>query len=70
MSSRLEGAPVDRPARLSLSGRPRPCDPAVAAARLLPLLTRAGEGALSSAEMPHAADAPADAFLRAYGTAT
>ncbi|MFB9838083.1 TetR/AcrR family transcriptional regulator [Actinoallomurus acaciae] len=73
----LGDALADRLARLSLSGRLRPCDPARAAEQLLALLTapmeaRSGLGIrkVPAAERRAVAEAAVDTFLRAYGTPT
>ncbi|MER5324949.1 TetR/AcrR family transcriptional regulator C-terminal domain-containing protein [Streptosporangium roseum] len=75
-SNRLGEAPADRPARLSLSGRARPCDPAEAAERFLVLLTgpmearsRLGARTVPAAETRAVVKTTVDTFLRAYGTA-
>ncbi|MFE3738048.1 TetR/AcrR family transcriptional regulator [Streptomyces sp. NPDC059134] len=72
--SRLTEALADRLARLSLAGRLRPCDPAVAAEQLLALLTapveartRLGTREVPAAETRAVAKAAVDTFLRAYG---
>ncbi|MEU7320323.1 TetR/AcrR family transcriptional regulator [Streptomyces griseoviridis] len=71
---RLGEALADRLARLSLAGRLRPCDPALAAEQLLALLTgpmearsRLGTRAVPAAETRAVAEAAVDTFLRAYG---
>lgn len=73
-SSRLTEALADRLARLSLSGRLRACDPALAAEQFLALLTgpieaRSGLGirTVPAAEMRAVASGAVDTFLRAYG---
>ncbi|MET8650116.1 TetR/AcrR family transcriptional regulator [Nocardia aurea] len=73
-SDRLGEALADRLARLSLSGRLRPCDPAVAAEQFLVLITgpmegrsRLGTRKVAVAEMRAVADTAVDTFLRAYG---
>ncbi|WP_405181986.1 TetR/AcrR family transcriptional regulator [Nocardia sp. NBC_01377] len=75
-SDRLGEALADRLARLSLSGRLRPCDPAVAAEQFLVLITgpmegrsRLGTRKVAVAEMRAVADRAVDTFLRAYGPA-
>ncbi|WP_216916646.1 TetR/AcrR family transcriptional regulator [Nocardia noduli] len=75
-SDRLGEALADRLARLSLSGRLRPCDPAVAAEQFLVLITgpmegrsRLGTRKVAAAEMRAVADTAVDTFLRAYGPA-
>ncbi|MGK8503389.1 TetR/AcrR family transcriptional regulator [Nocardia asiatica] len=72
-SDQLAEALADRLARLSLSGRLRACDPAVAAEQLLVLITgpmegrsRLGTRKVSTAEMRAVATAAVDTFLRAY----
>jgi AcrR family transcriptional regulator len=76
-SGRLSDALADRLARLSLSGRLRPCDPAQAAEQFLALLTgpmearsRLGTRKVNAAETRAVAQAAVDTFLRAYETAT
>ncbi|MGW0779429.1 TetR/AcrR family transcriptional regulator [Streptomyces sp. NPDC002913] len=71
---RLGEALADRLARLSLAGRLRPCDPALAAEQFLALLTgpmeaRSGLGTrtVPAPEMRAVAEAAVDTFLRAYG---
>ncbi|EFL28812.1 TetR family transcriptional regulator [Streptomyces himastatinicus ATCC 53653] len=71
---RPHAALADRLARLSLSGRLRPCDPEQAAEHFLALLTgplevrsRLGTRRVPAAELRGVADAAVDAFLRAYG---
>ncbi|MFI6700093.1 TetR/AcrR family transcriptional regulator [Streptomyces sp. NPDC050509] len=73
-ATRLTEALADRLARLSLAGRLRPCDPAVAAEQLLALLTapmeartRLGTRKVPAAETRTVARAAVDTFLRAYG---
>ena len=73
-SDRLGEALADRLARLSLSGRLRPCDPAVAAEQFLVLITgpmegrsRLGTRKVAVTEMRAVADTAVDTFLRAYG---
>ncbi|OPG05664.1 TetR/AcrR family transcriptional regulator [Microbispora sp. GKU 823] len=73
---RLAEALADRLARLSLSGRLRPCDPALAAEQFLALLTgpmevrtALGTRTASPEEARGVADAAVDTFLRAYGPA-
>ncbi|MEV0038363.1 TetR/AcrR family transcriptional regulator [Streptomyces sp. NPDC050804] len=75
-SNRLGEALADRLARLSLSGRLRPCDPEAAAEQLLALLTgpmetrsRLGTREVPAAETRAVAKAAVDTFLRAYGAA-
>ncbi|GLY89912.1 TetR/AcrR family transcriptional regulator [Actinoallomurus iriomotensis] len=70
----LGEALADRLARLSLSGRLCPCDPARAAEQLLALLTgpmeaRSGLGTrkVPAAEARAVAEAAVDTFLKAYG---
>ncbi|SFJ84195.1 DNA-binding transcriptional regulator, AcrR family [Amycolatopsis sacchari] len=72
-SDRLSEALADRLARLSLAGRLRRCDPALAAEQFLALLTgplearsRSGTRTLSTADTRTVADAAVDTFLRAY----
>lgn len=72
-SGRLAEALADRLARLSLSGRLRHCDPAVAAEQFLALLTgpmetrsRLGARLVPAADVHAVADAAVDTFLRAY----
>lgn len=72
-SGHLAEALADRLARLSLSGRLRQCDPAVAAEQFLALLTapmetRSMSGArkVAAAVVRAVADAAVDTFLRAY----
>lgn len=72
-SGHLAEALADRLARLSLSGRLRQCDPAVAAEQFLALLTapmetRSMSGArkVPAADVRAVADAAVDTFLRAY----
>jgi TetR/AcrR family transcriptional regulator, mexJK operon transcriptional repressor len=72
-SGHLAEALADRLARLSLSGRLRQCDPAVAAEQLLALLTapmetRSMSGArkVPATDARAIADAAVDTFLRAY----
>ncbi|MFD7865225.1 TetR/AcrR family transcriptional regulator [Streptomyces sp. NPDC059783] len=74
---RLAEALADRLARLSLDGRLRPCDPALAAEQFLTLLTgpmdarsRLGTRAVPAAETHAVAEAAVDTFLRAYGPAS
>ncbi|MFJ8844246.1 TetR/AcrR family transcriptional regulator [Streptomyces cyaneofuscatus] len=64
---------ADRLARLSLSGRLRPCDPEQAAGHFFALLTgplehqsRRGTRAVPDAELRATAEAAVDVFLRAY----
>ncbi|MEE1797444.1 TetR/AcrR family transcriptional regulator [Streptomyces sp. JV176] len=73
-ATRLTEALADRLARLSLAGRLRPCDPAVAAEQLLALLTapmeartRLGTRKVPAAETRTVARSAVDTFLRAYG---
>ncbi|MET9484946.1 TetR/AcrR family transcriptional regulator [Streptomyces sp. NPDC006638] len=73
-SVRLAEALADRLARLSLAGRLRPCDPALAAEQLLALLTgpmearsRLGTHDIPAEEARGVARAAVDTFLRAYG---
>lgn len=73
-SDQLGDALADRLARLSLSGRLRVCDPAVAAEQFLVLITgpmegrtRLGTRKVTTAEMHAVATAAIDTFLRAYG---
>ncbi|MGP3755088.1 TetR/AcrR family transcriptional regulator [Streptomyces sp. IBSNAI001] len=73
---RLGDALADRLARLSLAGRLRPCDPALAAEQLLSLLTgpmeartRLGTRTVPAAETRAVAQSAVDTFLRAYGPA-
>lgn len=75
-SNRVAEALADRLARLSLSGRLRPCDPAEAAEQFLSLLTgpaearsRLGTRKVPAAELRTVAKAAVDTFLRAYQTA-
>ncbi|MFF2083883.1 TetR/AcrR family transcriptional regulator [Nocardia sp. NPDC058176] len=72
-SDQLGEALADRLARLSLSGRLRPCDPATAAEQFLVLITgpmegrtRLGTRKVTTAEMRAVATAAVDTFLRAY----
>lgn len=72
----LGEALADRLARLSLTGRLRPCDPAVAAEQFLALLTgpleacsRLGTRKVPAARTAAIAAAAVDTFLRAYGPA-
>lgn len=72
-SGHLAEALADRLARLSLSGRLRQCDPAVAAEQFLALLTapmetRSMSGArkVPAADVRAVAEAAVDTFLRAY----
>ncbi|WP_254878819.1 TetR/AcrR family transcriptional regulator [Streptomyces sp. NA04227] len=74
-SVRLQEALADRLARLSLSGKLRPCDPSGAAEQFLALLTgpmetrsRLGTRKVPPAQARAVADAAADTFLRAYGS--
>ncbi|MFD7133325.1 TetR/AcrR family transcriptional regulator [Streptomyces sp. NPDC059894] len=74
-SVRLAEALADRLARLVLSGRLRPCDPAVAAEQFLALLTgpletrsRLGTHQVTAARTREVAKAAGDTFLRAYGS--
>ncbi|MDR8412286.1 TetR/AcrR family transcriptional regulator [Nonomuraea sp. 3-1Str] len=76
-SHRLGEGLADRFARLSLSGRLRPCDPAVAAEQFLALLTgpleargRLGTQEVTDAEAGGMAGSAVDTFLRAYGPET
>ncbi|MFF2324901.1 MULTISPECIES: TetR/AcrR family transcriptional regulator [unclassified Streptomyces] len=76
-SLRISEALADRLARLTVSGRLRPCDPALAAEQLLALITgplevrsRLGTRRLGSAELRELADAAVDTFLHAYGPGT
>ncbi|MFE0133657.1 TetR/AcrR family transcriptional regulator [Streptomyces sp. NPDC059037] len=73
-SDGLSDALADRLARLVLSGRLRPCDPALAAEQFLALLTgplesrsRLGTRKVPAAEVREVAAAATDTFLRAYG---
>lgn len=73
-SDQLAEALADRLARLSLSGRLRACDPAIAAEQFLVLITgpmegrsRLGTRKVATAEMHAVATAAVDTFLRAYG---
>jgi TetR/AcrR family transcriptional repressor of mexJK operon len=73
-SDRVGEALGDRLARLSLSGRLRPCDPGQAAEHFLALLTgpmearsRLGTHKVPAAETHAVAKAAVDTFLRAYG---
>ncbi|MFF3833386.1 TetR/AcrR family transcriptional regulator [Streptomyces sp. NPDC002455] len=73
---RLGEGLADRLARLSLAGRLRPCDPALAAEQLLSLLTgpmeartRLGTRTVPAVETRAVARAAVDTFLRAYGPA-
>ncbi|PPJ22611.1 TetR family transcriptional regulator [Nocardia nova] len=73
-SFQLADALADRIARLSLSGRLRGCDPAVAAEQFLVLITgpmegrsRLGTRKVSAAEMRAVAAAAVDTFWCAYG---
>lgn len=72
-SGRLAEVLADRLARLSMSGRLRHCDPAIAAEQFLALLTgpmetqsRLGVRKVSAADVDAIADAAVDTFLRAY----
>ncbi|MEW2131193.1 TetR/AcrR family transcriptional regulator [Streptomyces sp. NPDC005435] len=72
-SVRIAEAMADRLARLTLSGRLRPCEPALAAEQLLALITgpletrsRLGTRKPGTAEMRALAEAAVDTFLRAY----
>ncbi|MFF5306629.1 TetR/AcrR family transcriptional regulator [Streptomyces sp. NPDC013161] len=72
-SVRIAEAMADRLARLTVSGRLRPCDPAVAAEQLLALVTgpletrsRLGTRKVTTAEMRALAQSAVDTFLRAY----
>ncbi|CAM5338868.1 TetR/AcrR family transcriptional regulator [Streptomyces fumanus] len=72
-SVRIAEAMADRLARLTLAGRLRPCDPAVAAEQLLALVTgpletrsRLGTRKLTAAELRALAESAVDTFLRAY----
>lgn len=76
-SNRLGEALADRLARLSLSGRLRPCDPAQAAEQLLALVTgpmevrsQLGTRKVPAAEIRTVAGAAVDTFLRGYGPTT
>jgi AcrR family transcriptional regulator len=71
---RLGEVLADRLARLSLTGRLRPCDPALAAEQFLALLTgpmearsRLGTRAVPATETRAVAEAAVDTFLRAGG---
>lgn len=73
-SDRLAEALADRLARLSLAGRLRPCDPALAAEQFLALLvgplearSRLGTRRVAAAETRAVAGDAVDTFLRAYG---
>lgn len=75
-SHRLGEALADRLARLSLSGRLRPCDPAQAAEQFLALLTgpmearsHLGTRKVPAAEIRTVAKAAVDTFLRGYAPA-
>ncbi|WNI21900.1 TetR/AcrR family transcriptional regulator [Streptomyces sp. ITFR-16] len=75
-ASRLTDALADRLARLALSGRLRPCDPAEAAEHFLALLTgpletrsRLGTRAVPDEELRRVAHAAVRTFLLAYGPA-
>ncbi|MEU2930750.1 TetR/AcrR family transcriptional regulator C-terminal domain-containing protein [Streptomyces sp. NPDC007251] len=72
-SVRIAEAMADRPVRLSLAGRLRPCDPVLAAEQVLALITgpletrpRLGTRKLTTTEMRTPAEAAVDTFLRAY----
>ncbi|MEV0225350.1 TetR/AcrR family transcriptional regulator [Streptomyces sp. NPDC050704] len=74
-ANRLAEALADRLARLSLAGRLRPSDPALAAEQLLALLTgpletrtRLGTRKVPATELRAVARSAVDTFLRAYGT--
>ncbi|WP_393061740.1 TetR/AcrR family transcriptional regulator [Streptomyces sp. LN549] len=76
-ASRLKEALADRLARLALSGRLRPCDPAEAAEHFLALLTgpmearsQLGTRAVPEAEIRQVAQSAVRTFLQAYGAST
>ncbi|MEU1473144.1 TetR/AcrR family transcriptional regulator [Streptomyces sp. NPDC005761] len=76
-ASRLKEALADRLARLVLSGRLRPCDPAEAAEHFLALLTgpmearsQLGTRAVPEAEIHQVAQSAVRTFLQAYGAST
>ncbi|WP_406456038.1 TetR/AcrR family transcriptional regulator [Streptomyces sp. NBC_00876] len=76
-ASRLKEALADRLARLALSGRLRPCDPAEAAEHFLALLTgpmearsQLGTRAVPEAEIRQVAHSAVRTFLQAYGAPT
>jgi AcrR family transcriptional regulator len=75
VAHRPRAALADRLARLSLTGRLRPCDPEQAAEHFLALLTgpleyrsRFGTRGVPAVELRGIADAAVEAFLRAYGS--